>query len=207
MSFSIIIPAYNEEKSIAIVLQQIVENIRDAEIIVVDDCSTDNTVEIIKQFERIKLIKHTTNMGPTAALMTGFQVANFDIVVSLDADGQHPVAAIPKLVEPIVRNEAEFVLGVRSTLPRLGEKIIALGAGVSDATTGFKALRKQCIPFMEGDIAYGGMLVTRVKNSNLRVKEISIDVRERIDGVSFHSNFHIFKIALKYFIWSLFIRI
>ncbi|WP_226036189.1 glycosyltransferase family 2 protein [Aquibacillus saliphilus] len=204
MSFSIVIPAYNESKSIAIVLGKIIETIDDAEIIVVDDCSTDNTIEVLEQFERVKIVKHVNNMGPTAALMTGFHAATFDAMVSLDADGQHPIESIEKIVNPILNDEADLVLGTRSELPRLGEKIIALAAGVSDATTGFKAMRKKCVQFVEDDIAYGGMLIVKAKKRNLRVKEVPTKVIDRMEGHSTQSNYLILKRSLKFVVWTLF---
>lgn len=203
MSYSIIIPAFNESKSISIVLKQIIEIDVNAEIIVVDDCSTDNTVEKVKQFSQVKLVKHKKNMGPTAALLSGFRAASYDVMVSLDADGQHPVTSIAEIVNPILSNKADLVLGVRSELPRLGEKVIALGAGVSDATTGFKAFRKQCITFVENDMAYGGMLIVKVKQNGLRVKEVPIEVKARMAGASVHSNYNILKKSIHFLLWKM----
>jgi glycosyltransferase involved in cell wall biosynthesis len=94
-----VIPAYNEHVavgSIALQASKFVDR-----VIVVDDGSTDNTAEIAK-LAGAELIKHTKNMGKGVALKTGFEAAkNSDIIVTLDADGQHKISDIPKLIKPI----------------------------------------------------------------------------------------------------------
>lgn len=203
MSFSIVIPAYNESKSIGTVLAKVCELYSEAEIIVVDDCSTDHTVQIVEGFPQVRIIRQPENMGPTNALATGFRSASHDVIVALDADGQHPAESIGVIAAPILDGEADLVLGARASLPRLGEKLIARFAGVRDATTGFKALRKKCIPLMEKDIAYGGMLIVRARRKGYRVKEVPIEVQERIGGQSFHSDYVIFRCAFQFLWWRL----
>ena len=112
--------AYNEEKNIGEVLEGIkktIENLHkhnpnlDYEIIVVNDGSTDNTANIAKkQSKHANVITHPINLGPGVAVQTGYKYAirnKFDYIVRLDSDGQHQPKYIPKLLEPVLEDEAE----------------------------------------------------------------------------------------------------
>ncbi|MCC2684453.1 MAG: glycosyl transferase family 2 [Paenibacillaceae bacterium] len=207
-SFTIVIPAFNEAQSLPDVLDQTLAAIRSwaasVELIVVDDCSTDDTASVVRQYSEagVRLVRHETNRGPIAALMTGIQAASCDCVVTMDADGQHSPDDLPQMVAPIVRGEADLVVGIRPRLPRLGERIIALASGIQDATTGCKAMRKDLVALMEGDFAYGGLLIVRAKRRRLRIVEVPIVERERVAGFSVHSGWNIFKKSLKFVGWA-----
>jgi glycosyltransferase involved in cell wall biosynthesis len=206
-AFAVVIPAYNEEQSLPAVLDQTLASIRDLavpwELLVVDDCSTDNTARVVRQYGEagVRLIRHETNRGPIAALMTGIRSASCDIAVTMDADGQHSPEYLPQMVGPIARGEADLVVGVRQRLPRLGERIIAFASGIRDATTGCKAMRKDLVSLMEGDFAFGGLLIVRAKRRRLRIVEVPIVERERVAGFSVHSGWNIFKKSLKFVVW------
>ena len=117
---SIILPAYNEEKSIKKIIKSIQleleKTVFSYEIIVVDDGSKDDTYEeskrLSKQYHTIKAIKLSRNFGKEAALLVGLKAANGDAIVSMDADLQHPISAIPAFVEKW-RQGYQIVLGVR----------------------------------------------------------------------------------------------
>ena len=100
MRISIVLPAYNEEQSISSVLDDLLALRKDDEIIVVDDGSTDNTYAVAKA-SGVRVIRHPYNKGYGAALKTGLREAQADVVVFLDADGQHSPADIERIVEPI----------------------------------------------------------------------------------------------------------
>jgi polyprenyl-phospho-N-acetylgalactosaminyl synthase len=151
----------------------------------------------------VRVVSHQTNKGPIQAIVTGIKAARYEIVVSLDADGQHPIEYLYSIVEPLSINQADIVLGTRRDLPRLGEKIIAWFSGVDDATTGFRAMRKRDVDLLRGDQAYGGMLLVKARNRKMRIVEIPIPVKERLAGFSVHSNFNILKKSLKFAVWSL----
>ncbi|MFX0036720.1 MAG: glycosyltransferase family 2 protein, partial [Candidatus Hermodarchaeota archaeon] len=94
--FSVIIPLYNEENTIKNVIQRI-PNHQQYEIIIVDDGSTDNSIKKVQEINNraIKIIKHEKNQGYGAAILTGFEHAIGDILITLDSDGQHNPEEIP----------------------------------------------------------------------------------------------------------------
>lgn len=114
---SIVIPAYNEEKTIAEIISRVnkVEVGLEKEIIVVDDGSTDGTAELLKQLanEKLKVIFHEKNAGKGAALQTGFSRATGDIVLVQDADLEYDPKEYPRLLEPILDGRADVVYGSR----------------------------------------------------------------------------------------------
>ena len=112
---SIILSVYNEEGAVGKVLDDVTlvmnEHRYDFEIIVVDDASTDRTVEIVKS-KGVKLIKHMANKGVGAARKTGILNSHGDIIVMLDADGTYPAKSIPELLKYIP--EYDQVIGCRN---------------------------------------------------------------------------------------------
>lgn len=114
---SIVIPAYNEEKTIAEIIDRVkkVEVGLEKEIIVVDDGSTDRTREILNQLanQGIKVIFHEKNKGKGAALRTGFAHATGDIILVQDADLEYDPREYPRLLEPILDGRADVVYGSR----------------------------------------------------------------------------------------------
>ena len=131
----------------------------DYEIIVVNDGSTDNTANIAKRYGNV--ITHPVNMGPGVVVQTGYKYAirnKFDYIVRLDSDGQHNPKYIPKLLEPILKDEADVVIGSRylhddeydTTFTRhLGIRFFSyiascvMGMKITDVTSGFRALKKE----------------------------------------------------------------
>lgn len=113
--FSVIIPAYNEAEAIKGVLQELKTYLNEkkyqAEIIVVDDGSTDQTNKILKDFQDIKFISHPYNKGYGASLKTGIKNAEYDWILWYDADGQHKPEYIEELIK--YRNEYDMVIGAR----------------------------------------------------------------------------------------------
>ena len=101
MDTTVLIPAYNAESTIEGVLHGVMSALRGCEIIVIDDGSTDRTAETVQRFEGVKLVSHSTNRGYGAALKTGIRVATGDILITLDADGQHDPAGIPDLLSAL----------------------------------------------------------------------------------------------------------
>ena len=164
----VIIPAYNEEETIGGVIEDVKKEMPGADIVVVNDGSTDSTPLIVREFAREKgvmLVSHPYNMGIGATMQTGFRYAGrkgYEIAVQVDADGQHPAIEIKKLVGPILRKEADAVVGsrflgfgeYRPSWPR-GIAIWIFSAVVSkiagktftDPTSGFRAFAGDVIKF------------------------------------------------------------
>ncbi|AEK72160.1 Dolichol-phosphate mannosyltransferase [Thermococcus sp. 4557] len=164
---SVVIPAYNEEKRLPSVLDRMPDFID--EVVVVDDGSSDGTYNVARAFSekdpRIKAIRLERNCGKGCAMRRGVEEASGDVIVFIDADGQHRPEEIIKLVEPIVRGEADLVIGARKVeeagkrpLHRRISNILTtrlirlkLGRYVYDTQSGFRAYRREFLPEIESD--------------------------------------------------------
>ncbi len=185
------IPAYDEEMTIAKVILQ-TQKYAD-EVIVCDDGSSDMTAEIAKKLGA-EVIRHECNMGYGAALQSLFKRAmklNADVLVTLDADGQHDPREIPTVVKPIIRRTADVVIGSRfvdangtSEMPayrQLGAKLIAkLVNGrskkhVSDAQSGFRAYNRKalkCLSLVEVGMGASVEILFEANTHNLKICEV-----------------------------------
>jgi glycosyltransferase involved in cell wall biosynthesis len=190
MKIIAIIPAYNEEKNIGQVLREVKKYVDS--IIVIYDGSEDKTAE--KAIENgAKVYSHVINRGLGGALSTGIKAAlleNPDIIVTLDADGQHDPDDIPKLIKPIISESADFVVGSRflekQKMPlfrRLGNYFynlvtwILFGIRSSDTQSGMRAFNKKAAEGLE--IITRGMevsseIIKEIKIRQLRLKEVPI---------------------------------
>ena len=163
---SVVIPAYNEEKRLPGVLERIPDFVD--EVIVVDDGSVDGTYEAARAFAgkdpKIKAITLKENCGKGCAMREGVKNSSGDVVVFMDADGQHRPEDIIKLVDPIVNGEADMVIGARKgdlksrPLHRRLSNVITtklirlkLGMYVYDTQSGFRAFRREFLPNIESD--------------------------------------------------------
>ncbi|GAB6137402.1 glycosyltransferase family 2 protein [Halanaerobaculum tunisiense] len=203
MNTSLIIPVYNEEVTIKNIVSESKKYVD--EIIVVDDGSNDDTFQKLMQIknENINVIAHKKNKGYIKSIFTGVKKATGEIIITMDADGQHDVSEIPKLTKPIIDNQVDLVLGVRECLPRLGEKIMAKFIGLNDVTTGFKAFKKTFIPFLCEDEFYGVEAILKAKKNGLIIKEICVEVQERKEGESSLSNFKVLMKSIIFVIKSI----
>ena len=114
---SIVIPAYNEQRTLASGVEKLLRLEQLHEIIIVDDCSQDRTAQkaadLAGKYVVVRVIRHSTNAGKTAALKTGIEHTTGGIVVIQDADLEYDPEDIPSLIQPIVEGYADVVYGAR----------------------------------------------------------------------------------------------
>jgi glycosyltransferase involved in cell wall biosynthesis len=193
-----IIPAYNEQISIGSMVLKTKQYVD--RVIVVDDGSTDRTVEISK-LAGAEVISHPTNMGKGVALKSGFEaVTDSDIIVTLDGDGQHHTSDIPKLLNPIIDGEADIVNGSRylngkeENTPiyrRVGQTVLDKAtnfnarSNITDSQSGFRAFAIHTIPaFRFEQTGYGieSEMLTEASHAGFNIKEVEIGVRYDVNS-------------------------
>lgn len=207
-TLSIVIPAYNEERTIEAIVRKVREIALDGvekEIIVVDDCSTDGTRERLRQFDgQIRAVFHERNRGKGAAVKSGFAVATGDFVIIQDADLEYTPHDYPRLLEPLLRGEAEVVMGSRflSQKPRfftahgdpffshyLGNKIILwltnwlYGFRATDYEGCYKVFTRQVIrdTLVEADgFEFDNELICKLLRRRRRIVEVPIRYTPRV---------------------------
>ena len=181
---SAVIPAFNEEKTVEDVVRRALHHVN--EVVVVDDASTDNTAAIAAK-AGATVIRNQQNMGVLATVLNGLRRAKGEILVTLDADGQHDPVDIPRLVEPIVEDRADLVLGSRPSLPHFSERLITtltrLRVKCTDASTGFRAIRKSIAEVIElHSSCLCGTFILEADRLGARVAEVPITIRDRREG-------------------------
>ena len=138
---SIVIPAYNEAVGIGSVLNMLEKLELDSEIIVVDDGSHDETSNVVGQYDRVRLIRHPYNLGNGAAWKSGIRAAQGQYIAILDADGQHNPKDLPRLINRLINDGYDMVVGARQLRPD-NEKHRDLANAVFQAFAGYMANRK-----------------------------------------------------------------
>jgi len=199
----VIIPAYNEEKTIGEVLEktlQVMEQLaKPYEVIVVDDGSTDRTRTEASKY-KVTLLTNRKNRGKGYALRKGFKHAKGQIIITLDSDGSHDPKEIPKLIEPLY-NGIDIATGSRfinnkevtTKLNKLGNKIInaiimtLTGKYITDSQTGFRAIKRKVLQKLnlkaQGYEIETEITVKGLKNG-FKYVEIPINCKKRTDGCS-----------------------
>ena len=177
---SAVIPAYNEEKTIEAVVKGALSYVDEA--LVVDDGSTDDTARRAED-AGARVLKQQ-NAGVLKATERGLGEAAGDIIVTLDADGQHDPSEIPSLIEPILRGEADLVMGIRPELPYLSERILtsltSMRVPIGDASTGFRAVRREIAREMSlHGACLCGTFVLEAHRRGARVAGVPISIKER----------------------------
>ena len=200
----VIIPAYNEEKSVGKVIAEVRQYLPEADILVINDGSTDATGERIRK-EGVLVLEHPYNMGIGATMQTGFLYASrkgYPLAFQVDGDGQHDPKYLKELTSPILKGEVDMVVGSRyleatgfksSVFRRMGIRFFSIlhyllsGNRVTDPTSGFRALNKKVIDFFSEEYPSDypeveSLLLLRKKKFTF--KEIPVIMKERQQGVS-----------------------
>lgn len=200
----IIIPAYNEQENIIDVIRDIKTHIPEADYIVVNDCSRDNTKKVLQQKQE-SYIDLPVNLGIGGGVQTGYRYAlerDYDIAIQFDGDGQHDAAYIKDLIVPIENGQADVTIGSRfvmnegfqsSAMRRLGIRFLSnliwllCGVRVKDVTSGMRAVDRKMIERFAQDYAQDYPEPEAILLAGLvraRIKEVPVQMRERQGGTS-----------------------
>jgi dolichol-phosphate mannosyltransferase len=195
MNCSIILPFHNEEECAADVVQEVMDACPGAEIIAVDDGSTDQTLLKLEAFQGIRLLRFPKNLGQSAALYGGLQAATRSICVMMDGDGQNDPADIPSLVRALEAQKGDLICGYRAKRMDSWQKRAASRAanrirdavlhdGVRDTGCTLKAMRREDVRLL---VPFNGLhrfIPCLLVHSGLRIHQIPVNHRPRLRGVS-----------------------
>jgi len=211
----VIVPAFNEGKRIASVLEKIREVDKEIDIVVIDDGSTDKT-GLKSKLAGARVVRLSSNMGYGVAIQTGYKYASakgYDYVVQLDSDGQHDPTYIPEMFGATMSGDADLVIGSRflgektvletaeagyevGVARRLGIRLFAvvtsklIGLKISDPTSGYCAFNKRVIAFLMNDFfPYDypdADVIVLVHFAGFKIKELPMAMHDRATGTSMH---------------------
>jgi glycosyltransferase involved in cell wall biosynthesis len=199
-----VVPAYNEERNVGRVIDELRAFDPGLDVVVVSDGSLDATAEVAAG-HGAHVVQLPFNLGIGGAVQTGFQYAyrnGYELVVRCDGDGQHIPAELPKVLEPVLADEADIAVGSRfaggegyrsSATRRVGIRLLALVVSaiarqrVTDTTSGFQALNRKALRLFATDYPHDypeveGMVMTI--RHQLRLCEVPVSMREREHGTS-----------------------
>jgi glycosyltransferase involved in cell wall biosynthesis len=221
-----IVPALNEERAIAHVVDEIRAYDAQLEIVVVDDGSVDGTAQVARA-AGARVLRLPFNLGIGGAVQTGLRYAHeneFELAVRVDGDGQHDPAQLGAVVEPVLRGEADLVVGsrylspggdgYRSSVPRrMGIGILARVVSaltrqrITDPTSGFQALNRKAIALFAADYPHDYPEVEALvllRRHRLSLREVPIEMRPRTAGRSsiqtLSSGYYMVKVLLALFV-------
>jgi glycosyltransferase involved in cell wall biosynthesis len=209
LRLSVVIPVYNEEKTLRVLIDRVREVPIRKELILIDDCSRDRSREILKQleaeggsddFNRIRIFFHDVNQGKGAALKTGFAQVQGEIIIIQDADLEYDPAEYPRLLQPIIENKADVVFGSRFLGDQahrvlyfwhyLGNRFLTTlsncftNLNLTDMETCYKVFRRSVIDdiapgLVQKRFGFEPEITARVARRRLRVYETSVSYSGR----------------------------
>ncbi len=216
----VIIPAYNESASIVNTVNDIKENAKDFDYVVINDRSKDNTLKICRD-AGLNVIDLPLNLGIGGAVQTGYLYAfqnGYDIAVQFDGDGQHDAKYLDVMAEKLVKEQADMVIGSRfiekegfqsSFTRRLGIRYFSgliklmTGKTVTDPTSGYRMCNRRIIELFAGNYPKDypePETTTWILRKKLKVLEIPVVMRAREEGVSSispkKSIYYMFKVSM-----------
>jgi glycosyltransferase involved in cell wall biosynthesis len=205
MLLSVVIPIFNEEPTIGDVITRLKATIRQSgskyELIVVDDCSTDRSLEISRS-HNVRVYSLNQHMGKGYALRVGFAKAKGEIIATIDSDGSHKPEELPLLLAPILRNQADFVIGSRflNEKPVSAKKLNAIGVclfnalikvftrtGVTDSQSGYRVMKSEIVKtsrLVSGGYEIESEMLVKTARRGFRVEEVPISFEQRTYGRS-----------------------
>jgi len=197
---TVVIPIFNEAATAARVICRVAALPIPKEIIVIDDCSTDGTIDVLRQLEGLedlKIIFKQQNAGKGAALRTGFSEVQGDVVIVQDADLEYDPRDIPALLQPIIKGEADIVYGSRfidrktqglSFVHRLGNQMLTMASNVfsglrlTDMETCYKAITRealQCVEVAQNRFGVEPEITAKLARRGFRFVEVPISYKAR----------------------------
>jgi len=205
MLLSVIIPVYNEELTIGNIIDRVKAVVQQTglknEVIVVDDCSYDKSLEIAQKHDA-KTYTLKRHLGKGYALRVGFAKAKGDIIVTIDSDGSHKPEELPRVLAPIEQDKADLVIGSRylnqknvatRKLNAFGVQLfnffieLLTGVAITDSQSGYRAMKREVLKSQklksEGYEIESEMLVKTAKKS-FRITEVPISFEQRTYGIS-----------------------
>ena len=217
----VIIPAHNESKTIGKIIARIKNHLHDTDILIINDGSTDNTVEIVKDCG-VNVISLPFNMGYGIALQTGYKYAwgrGYKCILQMDADGQHEPKSLNSLLNAIKKDKEDIIIGSRflsgsdyqtSSIRRLGiivfSKITSfiIGQKITDPTSGFQAINRQALRFFisrfyPSDYPDADVIIS-LHLAGFRIKEVPVVMYSAINKKSIHSGLKPFYYVFKMFL-------
>lgn len=207
MKLLIIIPAYNEQGNILNTLEDLRKNCPEADVIVVNDCSEDGTLQILQE-ENIPYLNLPVNLGIGGGVQTGYLYAEqngYDIAVQFDGDGQHRADCIHNLIRPLLEGKADMAVGSRflkdsdeqgfksTASRRFGIRLLSAmirlvtGKRIHDVTSGFRAVNRELTAFYSENYAQDfpePEAIVMALNNGFRVAEVPVRMNERKAGES-----------------------
>jgi glycosyltransferase involved in cell wall biosynthesis len=199
VGISIIIPAYNEELGIEPVLQDLLAVIQKAassfEVIVVDDGSSDRTVDIVERFP-VRVLRHPNNLGYGAALKTGILNAEHDLICIMDADGTYPVQDIPRLASLLAEKNLDMVVGARvnanAAIPAIRKPAkwvigklakMSVGVDIPDINSGLRVFKRDAavnfFSLLPNGFSFTTTITLAMLNNQYSVEYVPIDYYRR----------------------------
>lgn len=200
----IIIPAYNEAENIERTIATIEQEASDFDYVIINDCSTDNTLDICKQ-NKFNVIRLPINLGIGGAVQTGYKYAfqnGYDLAVQVDGDGQHDPAFLKNMANYLEKEKCDMVIGSRfinkegfqsSGTRRIGIKYFTVliklvtGEKITDPTSGLRMVNRDIIEMFANDYPKDypePESVVAILRKKKKVKEIPVIMKAREGGVS-----------------------
>ena len=202
MKLVIQIPCYNEEESLPVTLSELpahIDGIDEIEILIIDDGSSDKTVEVAKSYGIKHFVRFNSNKGLAKAFVAGLSKSlemGADIIVNTDADNQYKGSDIAKLVEPVIKNKADIVIGTRPVsqiqhfsplkkfLQKLGSSVMRLlsSTDVKDAPSGFRAFSRNAAIQLNvfDNYSYTLETIIQAKAKGLKIECVDINVNPEL---------------------------
>ncbi len=207
-SIVFVTPCHNEEGRVGKVVTALRSAFPGAEVVVVDDCSSDSSADEARGCGAT-VLSHLCNLGYGAALQTGYMYATqagYEILVQLDSDGQHAIESINDLIAPVRDGSFDMAVGSRHMavdpahmppIRRLGQKIFAAtirafgGPKMSDPTSGFQAMNSRALRLFADDVFPcdypDSDVILMAHYAGLRITEVPVKMLPRVGGTSLHS--------------------